>query len=366
MVGAGNRVDVLRRPGRSDSFSAARQAPYQEKLSNCSSRSRRCLQQQQDLRSAVDTNSATLKTLVQQSLDGVAAQRRNGLAAKTVQEVQANTGSSIDYVTQTTRACRQFAGRASRASESFRSRLTDIQNLLQSIDAKVSGSAPAARPAPAGGAKFAAPGQRRKSPPGGARPAASGVRPAVRFPPTLSIRMRCAISPAANTIFRGRNFPTTSRISRSNDLASNSQFYLGEISYAQNDFKDAITAYDNVLRNYPHSFKLAASLYKKGMAELELGMKASGVRDLREVVRRFPGSDEARRAASQTCAKSEPRPEQQAELLPRADNRFARLRSCVLISGAEQIRLPVSYQLLDRLSILNFSSSTFRASSGNS
>ena len=54
-----------------------------------------------------------------------------------------------------------------------------------------------------------------------------------------------------------KNFP-------SNDLASNSQFYLGEISYAQNDFKDAITAYDTVLENYPHSFKLAASEYQEG------------------------------------------------------------------------------------------------------
>ncbi len=51
-----------------------------------------------------------------------------------------------------------------------------------------------------------------------------------------------------------------------------------------------------MLTNYPRSFKLAASMYKKGTAELELGLKASGVRDLREVERRFPGSDEARRA----------------------------------------------------------------------
>ena len=32
------------------------------------------------------------------------------------------------------------------------------------------------------------------------------------------------------------------------------------------------------------------------MAELELGQKATGTKDLRDVVRRFPGSDEAKRA----------------------------------------------------------------------
>ena len=86
-----------------------------------------------------------------------------------------------------------------------------------------------------------------------------------------------------------KSFPT-------NDLASNAQFYLGEIYYAQNDFNNAIGSYDTVLTNYPRSFKLSSSLYKKGMAELELGLKASAVRDLREVERRFAGSDEARRA----------------------------------------------------------------------
>ena len=57
-----------------------------------------------------------------------------------------------------------------------------------------------------------------------------------------------------------KNFP-------SNDLASNSQFYLGEVAYAQNDFKGAIASYDTVLVNYPKSFKLEASLLKKGFAE---------------------------------------------------------------------------------------------------
>jgi tol-pal system protein YbgF len=164
--------------------------------------------------------------------------------------------------------------------------LTDVQNLLQSIDGKLSGngSAPA---------------------PGGANPGASNSGGA---PGGNSAGGLAPIS--ADTLYQNglrdftggkydlarqefsdyvKNFPMS-------DLASNSQFYLGEIYYAQNDFNDAIEAYDNVLMNYPRSFKLGASLYKKAMAELELGMKASAVRDLREVERRFPGSDESRRS----------------------------------------------------------------------
>ena len=61
------------------------------------------LQGQQDMRSAMDSNNATIKTLVQQSVDSV-----NKLSAemnsvqKAMQEVQANTGARIDTMAQQT------------------------------------------------------------------------------------------------------------------------------------------------------------------------------------------------------------------------------------------------------------------------
>jgi tol-pal system protein YbgF len=82
----------------------------------------------------------------------------------------------------------------------------------------------------------------------------------------------------------------------STDLASNAQFYLGEIAYAQKQYEDAVSEYDKVLTNYPKSFKTAPALLKKGLAELELGQKTSGVRQLREVIRRYPGTEEERKA----------------------------------------------------------------------
>lgn len=253
------------------------------------------LQGQQDLRTAVDTNSATLKTLVQQSLDSVSKLNSEmGVLQKTVQEVQANTGARLDAATQQTQGLsdnvQDIQARVGKLSQ----QMTDMQNLLQSIDAKVSSGAPGTA-APAGG-----PGT--PGPPGAATPngPAATNAPAIPAQPPIS----------ADTLYRNalrdytsgnyalshqefsdyiKNFPT-------DDLASNSQFYLGEIAYAQNDFPSAITAYETVLMNYPKSFKAAASLMKKGMAELELGEKASGIRDLRAVVARYAGSDEARRS----------------------------------------------------------------------
>jgi len=239
------------------------------------------LQAQQDLRTAVDSNSAMLKTLVQQSLDSVSQlHSQMGALQKTVQEVQANTGSRIDTMTQQTQGLSDNLQDVQARVGKLSQQVTDMQNLLQSIDAKVSGGAPA------GAAAGMTPGT------------TPGMAPAAMPPISADTLYQNALRDLTGGKYdlSRQEFSDYIRNFPANDLASNAQFYLGEIAYAQNDFKGAIAAYDTVLTNYPKSFKLAASLLKKGMAEVELGLKASATRDLREVVRRFPGSEEARRA----------------------------------------------------------------------
>jgi tol-pal system protein YbgF len=245
------------------------------------------LQAQQDLRSTVDGNNAAIRTLVQQSLDSV--NRLSGQMSavqKSVQEVQANTGSRIDTMTQQTQGLSDNLQDVQARVAKLSQQLTDMQNLLQSIDAKVSGGSTigASATAPGGNSAGAAP------PPSAGAPNTAPISADTLYQNGLrdltSGKYDLARQEFSDYI---QNFPT-------NDLAGNAEFYLGEIAYAQNDYKTAITSYDTVLANYPKSFKLAASLLKKASAEIELGMKASGIRDLREVERRFPGSDEARRA----------------------------------------------------------------------
>ncbi|HEY6903107.1 MAG TPA: tetratricopeptide repeat protein [Candidatus Acidoferrales bacterium] len=247
------------------------------------------LQGQQDMRSAMDSNNATIKTLVQQSLDSV-----NKLSAemnsvqKSVQEVQANTGARIDTMAQQTQGLSDNLQDVQARVGKLSQQLTEAQNLLQSIDGKLSNQ-PGATGAPG------APGAPTTS-------NGTGDAPAGNPPGMAPISADTLYQNALRDYMSGKydlarqefsdyikNFP-------SNDLASNSQFYLGEIAYAQGDFKAAIGAYNAVLVNYPRSFKLAASELKKGMAELESGERTAGIRDLRSVESRFPGSDESRRA----------------------------------------------------------------------
>ena len=57
-----------------------------------------------------------------------------------------------------------------------------------------------------------------------------------------------------------------------------------------------VNALSKVIDNYPKSFKLAPAHLFKGLALVALGEKTEGVRELRTVVRMYPGTDEERRA----------------------------------------------------------------------
>ncbi len=253
------------------------------------------IQGQQDLSTALASDTATLKTLVQQSLDS-SNQLHNqmGSLQKTVQDMQANTTSTISSMTQQQQGISDNVQDVQARVAKLSQQLNDIQSELQSIDAKVSGNAP-----PGGAAPGAAPnGVPNAALPNGAASPDGAAAPNAMAPISADTLYRNALRDytSGNYDLSRQEFSDYIKHFPQNDLASNAQFYLGEIAYAQGDYKAAIAAYDTVLQNYPQSFKLGASLLKKGMAELALGMKISARRDLREVVRRFPGSDEARRA----------------------------------------------------------------------
>jgi tol-pal system protein YbgF len=283
------------------------------------------LQGQQDLRSALDSDSASIKTLVQQQTDAVNHLNATmGSLQSAIQQVQANAGSQIGTVAQQTQGLTDNVQDLQARVGKLQQQMTDMQNVLQSIDSKVSANAAPQNPA--------ATPQSPQTQPNGAAPAANGTNgtsnapgtgtpsngPAGNGPPlTTDAPPPAALPPiSSDTLYHNalrdyntgnytladqefsdyiRNFPN-------NDLASNAQFYLGEILYAQGNYKGAISAYDNVLANYPSAFKRADSLLKKAMAEEELHERYSAERDYRLVIHRFPGSTEEHRAEAQLRA----------------------------------------------------------------
>lgn len=243
------------------------------------------LQGQKDLTTQMTQDHTVLRTLVEQSSDSVGKLNTtmSGLQ-KSVQDVQANAGARLDTMSTQVQGVSDNLEEIKSRMGKLNQQLVDLQSTVQSLDAKISGGNPA----------------------GGTVPATNGTA----VPPTGAALTPTTAAPSADTLYSNGLRDITSGkydLARSEfqdylkyygetDLASNAQFYLGEIAYSQKQYSDAVSEYEKVLSNYPKSFKLAPARLKKGMALIELGQKSAGVRELREVVKRYPGTEEERRA----------------------------------------------------------------------
>jgi len=257
------------------------------------------LQGQKDMTTQMTTDHTVLKTLVEQASDNVGKLNASmGAVQKSVQDVQANSGARLDTMSTQVQGLSDNLEEIKSRLGKLNQQLVDLQSAVQSVDAKISGNAPATTTPTTSSTPTS-------SLPRPTNSASSSVSSAV--PPSTDAS---SPAPSADMLYSNglrditsgkydlarQEFQDYLKYYSTTDLASNAQFYLGEIAYSQKQYQDAVSEYDKVLTVYPKSFKLAPALLKKGMALIELGQKTSGVRDLREVVRRYPGTEEERRA----------------------------------------------------------------------
>jgi tol-pal system protein YbgF len=247
------------------------------------------LQGQKDLATQMTQDHTVMKTLVEQTGDNVGKLNATmSSLQKSVQDVQANSGARLDTMSTQVQGLSDNLEEIKSRLGKLNQQLVDLQNTVQSLDAKISGTAPP-QTSPTSNNTFT------PSPSGGG--ASAGAAPAGPAPSadTLYSNGLRDITSGKYDLAR-QEFQDYLKYYGDTDLASNAQFYLGEIAYSQRNYDLAVTEYDRVLTNYPKSFKLAPARLKKGMALLELGQKNTGVRELREVVKRYPGTEEERRA----------------------------------------------------------------------
>ena len=236
------------------------------------------LQGQKDITSSLDQKHATIKTLLDQNTSAIGGLNNvMGNLQKAVQDVQANSGARLDSMSTQVQALSDNLEEVKVRLGKLNQQLADVQNTLQTIDSKL-----ATAGAPASGG----------TPPGSATSPAAGSQPSAD---TLYSNGLRDITGGKYDLAR-QEFLDYLKYYPATDLASNAQFYLGEISFAQKQYGQAATEYEKVFVNYPKSFKLAPAHLKRGLALLEIGQKVSAVRELREVIRRYPGTDEEKRA----------------------------------------------------------------------
>jgi tol-pal system protein YbgF len=78
------------------------------------------------------------------------------------------------------------------------------------------------------------------------------------------------------------------------DKADNAKFWIAESYYRDKWYEKAILEYQAVIENYPQGNKIAASLLKQGYAFDNLGETANARLILKELVKKFPESNEAK------------------------------------------------------------------------
>ena len=83
------------------------------------------------------------------------------------------------------------------------------------------------------------------------------------------------------------------------DQAPAAQFGIGEIYYAQQDFKQAVEAFDLVLEKYPENEKTPDAMYMKAMSFAKTGQTKSAAIELRALLNKYPNSSIAQQAKSQ-------------------------------------------------------------------
>jgi len=197
-----------------------------------------------------------------------------GALQKSVQDVQANSGARMDTFATQVQAVADNLEEVKIRMGRLAQEVSETKGVVQSLDSKIAGGAPVPNPDTA------------------TPPSSSGPPPSADVLYSSALRdFTSGKYDLARQQFMDylKYFPTT-------DLASNAQFYLGEIFYRQKQYPEAITEYNKAIENYPRGNKTAASRLKKGFALAESGQRTSAIRELREVIRRHPGSEEERSA----------------------------------------------------------------------
>jgi len=233
---------------------------------------------QQSMQTEITQNAAVQRTLIEQLTDSM-SKLNTGMSAvqKTTQDFSAASGARLDTMgTQVQGLSDNVADLQARLGK-LDQKLSDVQNTLQNVDSKLAISAPGP------GAASLAPGSPTANVPGGAPAGASGPPPA-----SADVLYSNALRDVNGKRYElaTQEFQDYLKYYGDTDLASNAQFYLGEIAFIQNQFQGALDAYNKVIENYPKSFKTASAHMRKGFCLAELGQKATAIRELRAVVRR--------------------------------------------------------------------------------
>lgn len=255
----------------------------------------------QRLQSTVDSRFGLVQHLVEQSTDSV--NQMNQAVAAMQQKLNAQgegANGKLDAVSGQVQSLNDSIDELKTRIGKLDKQLQDIQSQLQNVQSQpAGGGAPvgAGSPPPSG---FA--GDQSVPPPTGAsmggNPGGGGQAPPLQETYQGGLRDYNA----AHYDVAASEFGDVLHYYPNDDLAGNAQFYLGEIAYKQQKYRDAVKAYNVVLENFSGSPKAPAAQLHKGFSLLQLSQREPGVHELRSLIQRYPQTPEAVQARSKLNA----------------------------------------------------------------
>jgi tol-pal system protein YbgF len=244
------------------------------------------LDQVQRLQSTLDSRFGVLQHLVEQSTDNVNRMSAavDALQQKVAAQNEALSGkvdTAAGQVQSVNDSIEELKSRMSKLDQSIQA----LQSQLQNVQAPPAGQSGGAQPNGPGGA-----------------PASSGGGPAPsgNAAPPLQDTYEAGVRDfnAARYDVAAGEFGDVIQYYPQDDLAGNAAFYLGEISYRQQNWGDAVKAYTAMLEKFPSATKAPAAQLHKGLSLLQLNKRQAGVQELRTLIQKHPQTPEASTARS--------------------------------------------------------------------
>lgn len=174
--------------------------------------------------------------------------------------------------------------------------VTANQSVMQAQLQAAAPAAPATPPAEGTGESSELPVQQPAANPGGS-PALEPAAEAAPPPPR-----EVAYQKAFATLKEGRyaeaihDFKIFLDAYPSGEFSDNAQYWLAEAHYVTKDYGAARIAFEQVIKGFPQSAKIADAMLKIGFIDYERGLYAEARAELAEVVKRYPRSSAAKLA----------------------------------------------------------------------
>ena len=81
-----------------------------------------------------------------------------------------------------------------------------------------------------------------------------------------------------------------------NDRGDNSLYWIGECYYTQGLYQEAVNTFTELIIKHQDGDKVPDASLKKGFALIEMGKESEGISVLKELISKFPFSDESKLA----------------------------------------------------------------------